>query len=182
MWPKTRRYNAGFRYGPKVLVLSDTIRDGLRLLALWRRLLPPIDKPLNFGVPQTCLSVLHRSCPKGSITEQAAERRDGNTKPFGRLTASEDFVSRIGGIGRCQLTPPSAPGYGSGPRCGIAVGLSSPDTFHAGRSAAEKQAAIQPANRSLTVAALVQEYALPRSRDREGADGRTLECNCETEH
>jgi hypothetical protein len=76
-----------------------------------RRLLEPIDKPLDFRFPQTHLSVLHPDCPKGSIADQAAERYEVNAKAFGGLATSEDFVSRIASIGRWQAAPP----FGTGP-------------------------------------------------------------------
>jgi len=45
-----------------------------RLLPPLRRLLEPIDKPLDFRFPQTHPSVFHRGWPKGSLADQAAER------------------------------------------------------------------------------------------------------------
>jgi hypothetical protein len=77
-----------------------------RSLPLLRRLLEPIDKPLDFRFRQTHLSVAHPDCPKGAIADQAAERYKGNAKAFSGLAASEDLVSRIGSIGRWQAAPP----------------------------------------------------------------------------
>src|ERR1019366_1338843 len=86
-----------------------------RSLPLLRWLLEPIEKPLDFRFRQTHLSTFHPDCPKGSIADQAAERYKGNAKAFSGLAASDDLVSRIGSIERCQSAPLSAPGCSSQP-------------------------------------------------------------------
>src|SRR5580700_6077607 len=68
----------------------------------------PIDKPLDFRFAQTHASVLHGSCPKSSVADQAAERCERNTKAFGGLAVSEDFVARIRRIGVWQAALPAS--------------------------------------------------------------------------
>ena len=90
---------------------------------LLRRLLEPIEKPLDFRLRYSHLAVFHPDCPKRSVADQAAERYKGNAKALGGLAESEDFFSRIGRIGRCQSAPLSAPGCSSGPWSCTAAGF-----------------------------------------------------------
>ena len=116
--------------------------DRTRSLPLLRRLLEPIEKPLDFRFRQTHLSVFHPDRPKRSVADQAAERLKGNAKAFGGLAASEDLVSRIGRIERCQSAPLSAPGCSSQPWSCTAAEFSIAGYLYAGRSGTEMQAVL----------------------------------------